>query len=424
MCRLAALALLLLSPALALAECARCAGSHSIACLACGGGKSHTITCPACKGEGTFVCKACDGKGGTPCKNCQAPKPGLTDTTKCKACGGTHWIPCPSCSQGRVTCGSCGGHKELVIVCPACLGDGHVPCPNCSPCASAKTCPFCNGLKRLDCLACSGSGTFETPCDACSSTGGKTCEACDGTGRLSCKKCRGDGKLQGHLGAYRCPECGGAGTTADPKCGGRGKFPCVVCKGKGKMSHKCWGCDGAKKAPCPRCLSAKAWTATEPVSGATVWLFPFADFEPQAQRRIQAMQGAPYVGWRLFVDATKAKDSFTLGNERRWHLVAAPAGGKAILLGDPVPSTPEETRASLEAILEAFWIPAGARAIPVTAQPGQVASRVVWTVTPPSGSYGLRIAAPEDSGANPIDLKLAPATADDWLRLLAQSTSK
>ena len=135
--------------------------------------------------------------------------------------------------------------RELEGCCAGCAGTGDRVCPECGGKGSEQAvvvCPFCKGLKRVDCFECKGSGQME--CKACGGTGrvsrnvpdGKgyrtedhACAPCKGTGRIPCRKCNGAQQVT-------CPKCKSAGEITDkvacPVCK-KGRVVCPICGGRG-----------------------------------------------------------------------------------------------------------------------------------------------------------------------------------------------
>jgi hypothetical protein len=131
--------------------------------------------------------------------------------------------------------------RPLEGCCAWCAGAGGGPCPQCEGkgwLQAKVVCPFCKGMRRVDCFECKGSGQSE--CPACGGTGTVTrkvsdgfiyrevherCVPCKGTGRVPCRKCGGNRQVN-------CPKCKASGEITDkvdcPACK-KGRIPCPVC---------------------------------------------------------------------------------------------------------------------------------------------------------------------------------------------------
>lgn len=398
------------------AGCQTCQDTGEMACVSCGGAKPTAFPCTGCKGAGSFACKACEGKGGSPCTTCVAGAQGnpvtpvVTSTDKCGVCDRTGTIDCPSCTAGSIDCASCAGRREIARLCPACAGGGKVACPDCK---AGGPCPGCGGAKKSECVTCEMTGSRATTCAACLGSRGVLCQTCKGSGRASCRECHGDGVCHGARGAFACQLCGRRGYLACKKCSGRAATPCAGCKGKGQIVEKCAACKGEKKAACMYCRSGRAWSATDELTGATVWLFSLDDFEPHVAMELTGAISPPRPAWRLVVDARAANGPVEVGSSTGMRLFLAPGPSKEIDLG---------SLASAEGILEALrsvWVSEDMLQMPVTAAAGEVRSRVVCAASaPPSGTLRIRMRSARDGKTADADLKPAQAGAIDRLRLL------
>lgn len=110
--------------------CPDCGGQGSVQCTKCEDGEVES-KCPKCK-EGKVKCATCKGTGKGACSCNGDPKCGL--------CGGTGKYFCDDCTSGNKTCPKCDGARKVV-----------------------EKCPECKGSERAPCRACEGTGKFTTP---------------------------------------------------------------------------------------------------------------------------------------------------------------------------------------------------------------------------------------------------------------------
>ncbi len=397
-------------------ECPTCRDTGEATCVSCLGARPDALPCLDCKGEGSFPCRACGGTGGSTCTTCSSPS-GQTDrayaTTKenCGVCDRSGTLDCPSCVGGRIECAACRGRREVARLCLACEGRGKVACPTCradGPCAG------CAGKKKVDCVACELSGARAATCSVCLGSRGVLCPTCKGTGRAECGQCHGDGVRHGARGAYGCDRCGRRGYVACETCRGRAATPCGTCKGKGQVVEKCAACGGAKKAACPACRTGRAWTGTDPRTGAVVWLFPLEGWEPQVAACLRPALAAGRPAWRLVVDARAASQPVDVGREGtglELSLVQGTSVEIAIVSAGEVPGLPKA--------LERAWVPEGATRMPVTVRRAELGTWIVCAASaPPAGTLRIRMRMSLDGTDADADLKSVEIGARDRLRLL------
>lgn len=94
------------------------------------------------------------------------------------------------------------------------------------------SCENCNGLEKIGCKSCNGTGRYQPRCNSCNGMGRWTCRRCDGSGQWqyggTCNACHGYGYIE-------CESCGGRGYRdyECKACGGHGDVKCWVCGGTG-----------------------------------------------------------------------------------------------------------------------------------------------------------------------------------------------
>lgn len=106
----------------------------------------------------------------------------------------------------------------------------------------AKTCPTCNGDKKIQCTKCNAQGELLVKCDKCQGSGiNRPCHNCRGSGvnhRTGeyCYWCKGTGSSLGYMeGVQWYPNC-----------------PCPYCNGDRVVLCKCHACEGGIQK-CPTC---------------------------------------------------------------------------------------------------------------------------------------------------------------------------
>ncbi len=142
--------------------------------------------------------------------------------------------------------------RDLIHIergCANCFGRGQAPCPGCGGSGQRqerRTCPTCQGRKRV-------------PHEECTGTGIAACKRCKGSGRVTqmarvrrggewvaetkpvpCERCAGDGKVTCRCrdGLAACPDCKVAGKRKMmgpcSACTARGRLPCELCQATGQ----------------------------------------------------------------------------------------------------------------------------------------------------------------------------------------------
>jgi hypothetical protein len=170
--------------------------------------------------------------------------------------------------------------------CETCEG-AQVYCPNCADTDEADcTVADCeDGIVKISCGACAGTGRYDKDCEKCGGTGKqkKRCTKCNGTGEylndygsnttihtcrecdsnnmmdIDCDACSG-GRAPSGKQNVRCDGCGGTGTRSEEQCSTCSQYPetavgtvpcpecdagmnppeCVTCEGTGEQSVVHW----------------------------------------------------------------------------------------------------------------------------------------------------------------------------------------
>jgi hypothetical protein len=169
--------------------------------------------------------------------------------------------------------------------CELCEG-AQVHCTNCADTGEADcTVTDCkNGIVKIPCGACAGTGRYDKECESCGGTGTqkKRCTQCNGTGEYlsdygsnnihTCRECDSNNMMEIDCDAcsggsapsgkrnVRCDGCGGTGTRSEEQCSTCSQYPdtevgtipcpecdagtnppeCVTCQGAGEQSVVHW----------------------------------------------------------------------------------------------------------------------------------------------------------------------------------------
>jgi hypothetical protein len=99
-----------------------------------------------------------------------------------------------------------------------------------------RTCPECEGTRRLTCSRCHGRGWVD--CTWCHGSGHRSCSSCGGAGgrHVSSTSTNADGSTTTTSNWERCGSCGGDGRQRCMSCMGTGRDRCSRCGGMGEVT--------------------------------------------------------------------------------------------------------------------------------------------------------------------------------------------
>jgi hypothetical protein len=157
--------------------------------------------------------------------------------------------------------------------CGDCFGQGNTPCPECGGRGQReerRTCPTCQGRKRVSHQECNGTGIAK-------------CKKCKGSGRITrMKRVRRGDEWTIEPQPVPCPSCEGDGQVI---CRCRdGLAACPDCKvsGKRKMMGPCSACTARGHLPCDLCQTTGRRDDMDPVKRRAIENTLASLFKPES----------------------------------------------------------------------------------------------------------------------------------------------